>query len=183
MPHCLRPPPRGTGAGQCGPPDPQARATPDRADRRRRRRESCVAAVFVSAWAGAVAVWRLFRRRCDSAFQRSRLSFIFAKQYFRLLFFPLAALHLAFHLSRLPQKNRTNLEIGLRNGNDSPLAMGPPPCHPTKTSSSGHNTKRPPMEQKPANDTRSVFPEDFKSFHLPTVKPPSFLHHGQKHHR
>ena len=53
-----------------------------------------------------------------SAFQRFRLSVITAKRYFRLLFSRLAALHLAFHLSRLRQKKRSNLEIGLRNGND-----------------------------------------------------------------
>ncbi len=46
---------------------------------------------MVSAAAGAVSAGRLFRRLRTSSFQRSRLSFIFAKQYFKLLLFRLAA--------------------------------------------------------------------------------------------
>jgi hypothetical protein len=92
--------------------------------------------VATSAEAGSSAM--LFARDSASAFQRSRFSLIFAKQYFRLLFSRLAALHLAFHLSRLPQKNRSNLEIGLRYGNDSLIDIEPPPCNVPR--GSGGNT-------------------------------------------
>ena len=89
---------------------------------------------FVLTSAGAVSSGMLFRSDHTSVFQRSRLSFILANRYFRLLFSRFASLHFALHLSRLRQKNRSNLEIGLRNGNDSPIDIGPPPCNvPTNT--------------------------------------------------
>jgi HPt (histidine-containing phosphotransfer) domain-containing protein len=72
----------------------------------------------------------LFGSVFASAFQRFRSSVIFAKRYFRLLFSRLASLHLAFHWSRLRQKNRSNLDIGLRNGHA---------CQPT----SDHLLQRP----------------------------------------
>jgi len=171
-PGCPRPPPTGTAAGQGGPPGHRAPATPSRVGRCRGRREPCSAWFFVSTSAGAVSLGMLLRRDRTSAFQRFRLSVIFAKRYFRLLFSRLAALHLLFHRSRLHQKNRSNLEIGLRNGNDSPIDIGSPPCNlpriPVETRPPGHNTKLPPMEQNSSRKARSVFPERSPGFHPST---------------